>query len=130
MILTGLGQYYRDLGDESNLRKAQAYLKDALKAAENARRLHCSRTEDLFALIYEKLGIVAELLDDSDEALNYYEKNLSVLIQKGAENSEELDNRRNLSIAYEKIAHVHIRMAGSFRKEQIGKNPAGSLGLL
>ena len=111
VILTGLGQYYRDLGGESNLRKAQVYLKDALKAAENARRLHCPRTEDLFALIYEKLGIVAELLDEPEDALNYYEQNLAVLVQKGAEDSEELDNRRNLSIAYEKIAHVRILMA-------------------
>ena len=111
MTLISLGQYYRDLGSQDNLLKAQEYFHDALQAAERAEKLNSPRTQELFALAYEKLGIVADLLDKPDEALKYYEKNLAILTEKGAQDSEELDDRRNLSIAYEKIAQIHIHQA-------------------
>ena len=113
--MLGLGSYYRDLGGDSNTRKAQNYYEEALKAAKNAQKLFDSpKTQDLLALVNEKLGIIAEQKNDLDGAKKYYETFLS-LTQKNAQGKEEnKEFQRNLSIAYEKMGLICRKTGDTF----------------
>ena len=117
--LLGLGSYYRDLGGDSNTRKAQNYYEEALKAAKNAQKLFDSpKTQDLLALVNEKLGIIAEQKNDLDGAKKYYETFLS-LTQKNAQGKEEnKEFQRNLSIAYEKMGLICRKTGDTFAAMQ------------